>query len=148
MACFNRSLSIVGQLGCVLLKDFVHCISLHIIHYHLDYPSTWESEPLEDGKPVTMHMFPVPAGSTEYQDAIKEFTDTIRKQPTIIEVKRIQNRSEYEKHLVFRDTIFRKHNKPVAVKRLFHGSGEDSLKQIAHQGFNRNFAATANGKLG
>ena len=94
-----------------------------------------------------MHMFPVQAGSAEYQDATKEFVDTVKMPHTIVEVKRIQNRREYEKHIVFRDTIARKHGSPAAMRRLFHGSKQESLELIAYQGFNRNFAAAANGEL-
>ena len=111
----------------------------------LEYPSTWEDEPLKDGKSVTMHMFPVVAGTPEYQDAIKEFEDTVGIAHTIVEVKRIQNRNEYSRYVALRDAIQRKHNKPVATRRLFHGSKQDSLELIAIRGFNRNFAADANG---
>ena len=113
---------------------------------YLEYPSTWEDEPIKDGKPVTMHMFPVATGTPEYQDAIKEFEDTVRVPHTIVQVKRIQNRNEYSKYIALRDAIHRKHNKPVATRRLFHGSKQDSLELIAFRGFNRNFAADANGK--
>ena len=40
-----------------------------------------------------------------------------------------------------------KHKKEPIVKRLFHGSKQESLELIAVQGFNRNFAADANGTL-
>ena len=91
-------------------------------------------------------MFPVVAGTTEYQEAIKEFQDTIKLQHTIVEVKRIQNRNEYSKYIAFREAVSRKHGPPVNTRRLFHGSKQESLELIAFQGFNRNFAAAANGK--
>lgn len=95
-----------------------------------------------------MHMFPVAAGTSEYQDAVKEFEDTIKRQHTIVEVKRIQNRNEYAKHIAFVDAVTMKHHgSPVDRRRLFHGSKQESLELIAHQGFNRNFAADANGEL-
>ena len=111
----------------------------------LEYPSTWEDEPQKDGKPVTMYMFPVTPGTSEYQAAIKEFQDTIGTAHTIIEVKRVQNRNEYSRYIALRDAIQRKNNKPVVARRLFHGSKRDSLELIAVRGFNRNFAADANG---
>lgn len=92
-------------------------------------------------------MFPIAAGTSEYQDAVKEFEATINKQHTIVEVKRVQNRNEYAKHIAFLDTIAIKHGTPVDRRRLFHGSKQESLELIAHQGFNRNFAAAANGEL-
>ena len=100
---------------------------------------------MKDGKPVTVHMFPVAAGTSEYQAAIKEFEDTIGIAHTIIEVKRIQNRNEYSRYIALRDAIQRKNSKPVVARRLFHGSKLESLDLIAVRGFNRNFAADANG---
>ena len=92
-------------------------------------------------------MFPVATGTQEYQDAIKEFEDTVKQHysVTIVEVKRVQNRNEYAKHIALEQAISRKHGKPVVTKRLFHGSKQESLELIAVQGFNRNFAADANG---
>lgn len=94
-----------------------------------------------------MHMFPVAAGTQEYQNAIKEFEETVKPHynVTVMEVKRVQNRNEYAKHIALEQAINRKHGKPVVTKRLFHGSKQESLDLIAHQGFNRNFAADANG---
>ena len=94
-----------------------------------------------------MHMFPVVTGTQEYQDATKEFEDTVKPHynVTIVEVKRVQNRNEYAKHIALEQAINRKHGKPVVPKRLFHGSKQESLELIAVQGFNRNFAADANG---
>jgi O-acetyl-ADP-ribose deacetylase (regulator of RNase III) len=111
----------------------------------LEYPSTWEAEPLKYGKPITVHMFPITAGTPEYQAAIKEFQDTIGAAHTIVEVKRIQNRSEYSRYIALRDAIQRKNSKPVGTRRLFHGSKLESLELIAVRGFNRNFAADTNG---
>lgn len=90
-------------------------------------------------------MFPVAAGTQEYQDATKEFEDTLKQEHTIVEVKRVQNRNEYAKHIALDKAISRKHGKPAVTKRLFHGSKQESLELIAFQGFNRNFAAAANG---
>ena len=114
---------------------------------HADYPDTWEDETLKDGRPLPMEMFDVPSRSPEYQLAIKEFEATINYSHYTIEcVKRIQNRIEYTKHIAFRDAIEAKHGMKVEQRKLFHGSKLDSLELIATQGFNRNFAASANGK--
>lgn len=93
-----------------------------------------------------MHMFTVAAGSQEYQEAVKEFQDTVHLQHTIVEVKRVQNRNEYTKHMAFQDAVSRKHGTTPDTRRLFHGSKQESLELIAFQGFNRNFAADANGR--
>ncbi len=92
-------------------------------------------------------MEDIPAHSTEYQDAVREFQATLGSHTfTIVKVQRIQNPSEYAKHLSFRDALKRKYGKPVLEKKVFHGTKEDSMVSIAHQGFNRIFAADANGK--
>ena len=93
-------------------------------------------------------MFDVPTGTQEYLDAVQEFEATMDQKHAIIRVRRIQNPSEYSKHCAFRETLKHKHGKTnVLEKRLFHGTKNDSIVAIAHQGFNRIFAADANGEL-
>lgn len=65
---------------------------------------------------------------------------------TIISVERIQNFNEYTKHCSFLDSLKDKYSGQVLLKRLFHGTSASSVQAIAHQGFNRIFAADANGK--
>lgn len=66
---------------------------------------------------------------------------------TIVQVQRIQNPNEYAKHCSLRETLRKKYRKQVLEKHLFHGTKKDSVPDIAHQGFNRIFAADANGML-
>ena len=96
-----------------------------------------------------MHMFEVASGSAEFQEALKRFHDTIGSTTVqVVKLERIQNPNEYRRHSTLFETISRKHhNKKIEVKQLFHGCKEDSVKPIATQGFNRNFAADANGKF-
>lgn len=92
------------------------------------------------------HMEPVPDNNPEYQAAIKEFQATMGSISfTIVKLERIQNPNEFTKHRAFRDTLSRKYSRAVKEKRVFHGTKEDSMVAICHQGFNRNFAADANG---
>ena len=109
---------------------------------------TWEEQPKEGGRAKACHKFDVLAGTPEYQDAVREFEATIQSTKyTIIKVQRIQNPNEYAKHCSFRETLQQKHAKKVEERRLFHGTRLDSVDAIAHQAFNRIFAADANGKL-
>ena len=113
----------------------------------VEYPKTWQKQPKEGGKPVPCHKFDVPTGSAEYKDAIREFEATIRNANcTIIKVQRIQNPSEYAKHASFQQILQQKYGKKVEERRLFHGTRMDSIEAISYQGFNRIFAADANGK--
>ena len=85
-------------------------------------------------------------GTVEYQNALKRFKETIGSQVTIIKLERIQNLGHYSLHLAFKEDTARKYNRDtVEVKQLFHGLKEDSVDPVMTTGFNRSFAATANG---
>ena len=93
-------------------------------------------------------MFTVPSGTEEYECAVKEFRETMYgKRCIIVKLERIQNFNEYSKHCAFLDVLKRKYCGGVLLKRLFHGTSSASIEAIAHQGFNRIFAADANGNL-
>ena len=93
-------------------------------------------------------MFEVLMHSKEYQSAVKEFEATMHgMQYNIIRLLRIQNPNEYAKHCSFLEVLRRKYGGKVLEKRLFHGTSSRSVAAIAHQGFNRIFAADANGML-
>ena len=120
------------------------CISV----LHVDFPDTWEPQPEEGGRPKPCHMFEVNAGTAEFQEAVKEFEQTMTTlKYTIVGVKRVQNPNEYVRHCAFRAALQQKYGKmKVEERHLFHGTREDSIYAIAVQGFNRIFAADANGK--
>ncbi len=91
------------------------------------------------------------SGTPEYIEAVKEFKESLTKggvKFSIEKVERIENITEYIQHVALNDSIRVKHKKDPLVKRLFHGSRKENLIPIAVQGFNRNFAADANGTLG
>ncbi len=109
-----------------------------------DYPPTWKTP--QGRKKEAMIMPEVQKGTQEYIDAVKEFEVSLTKDKVSIEkVERIENRNEYGKHLALQKAIRDKHKKEPEVRRLFHGSKQESLELIAVQGFNRIFAANANG---
>ena len=94
-----------------------------------------------------MHMFDVPQSSSEHTEALENFHKTINQAVTIISLQRIQNPGLYRTHAALEETICDKYSKQkVDVRRLFHGTSEASIKAIAAQGFDRIFAADANGK--
>ncbi len=99
-----------------------------------------------DQEPMT--MIEVYSGTPEYVEAVKEFEESLTKRGvkySIEKVGRIENMIEYAKHVALKDSIKVKHKKEPLVKRLFHGSKQENLELIAVRGFNRNFAADANG---
>ena len=120
----------------------------YISPLHVDFPDTWEPQPEEGGRPKPCHMFEVLAGTAEFQEAVKEFEQTMTGlKYTVVGVKRVQNPNEYVRHCAFRAALQQKYGKmKVEERHLFHGTREDSIYAIAVQGFNRIFAADANGK--
>lgn len=112
-----------------------------------ELPPHWQPQPLEHGREKLCHFFEVASGTEEYHSAVKEFEETMYgMEYTIINVERIQNFNEYTKHCSFLDSLKDKYSGQVLLKRLFHGTSANSVQAIAHQGFNRIFAADANGK--
>ena len=93
-------------------------------------------------------MFNVAINTEEFHSAVKEFKETMHDLNfSIISLERVQNINEYTKHCAFLDVLRRRHSEQVLLKRLFHGTSPHSVQSIAHQGFNRIFAADANGNL-
>ena len=120
---------------------------MHILSSLADFPDTWEPQPEEGGRPIPCHMFVVTAGTAEFQGAVKEFEQTMAGfKYTIVDVRRVQNPNEYVRHCAFRAALQQKYGKKVEERHLFHGTREDSINAIAVQGFNRIFAADANGE--
>ena len=102
---------------------------------------------MEHGQEKQCHMVSVASHTEEYRSALKEFKETMyRMEFSILSLERIQNSNEYTKHCAFLDVLKRKYGGQVLIKRLFHGTSTSSVQAIAHQGFNRIFAADANGK--
>lgn len=92
-----------------------------------------------------MYMFDVSKDSPEYKEKLKGFFDTIGntdKTITVVSLKRIQNPDKYQEHAVLLKSITKKYPelKRIDVKYLFHGCREETIGDIAVQGFNRNYA--------
>lgn len=106
-------------------------------------PDTWEPQPKDsNGREVRMHMFDVSKDSPEYKEKLKGFFDTIGNTVTVVSLKRIQNPDKYQEHAVLLKSITKKYPelKSIDVKYLFHGCREETIEDIAIQGFNRNYA--------
>ena len=119
----------------------------NIIFINTEFPISWQPQPVEDGQEKPCHMFNVAINTEEHLAAVKEFEATmLGMEYTIISLHRIQNPNEYTKHLSFLEVLKRKYAGHVHQQYLFHGTSGKSVQAIAHQGFNRIFAADANGK--
>ena len=97
-------------------------------------------------------MFDVDSTSDEYALAVKEFNQSLERTSIKVDIEkleRIESVNKYKVHIALEDSIRGKHmyKKQVPVRRLFHGTKQDSIKEISVQGFNRIFAAEANGEL-
>ena len=115
-----------------------------------DLPTEWEEQPKDKGgRPLICHFVELQKDCPEYKDAIKDFEATMtRLKYSIEKVERIQNPMQYGSYCQMRDNLTLKYQgTKVPESRVFHGTKPDSIKSIAHTGFNRNFAADANGKL-
>ena len=104
-------------------------------------PATWKTQ---NG----IQLLDVPDTDKEFNDALKEFFDTIGVTASIVRLQRIENHTIYIGHKSFLDAMTGKYPRKdkIVSKTLFHGSKESSVTKILNQGFNRNFAADANGK--
>ncbi len=87
----------------------------------------------------------VKEGTPEYAEALKRFHETIGCKVTVLKLERVQNSFQYSLHTTLKDGIARKHG-TKNIKQLFHGLKEESVDPVITTGFNRSFAATANGR--
>lgn len=100
------------------------------------------------GKPKACHLFDVPKGTPEFAAATKEFSNTMGTlNYSVVSVERVQNPSIHSCYMALRQSLRRKYGKAVEERRLFHGTKAESVEAITHQGFNRIFAADANGMI-
>ena len=109
-----------------------------------EFPPTWEVQSLD----VACHLFDVPKGTVEFDTATKEFSDTMGPLNfSIVSVERVQNPNIHSCYVTLRHSLRRKYGRTVEERRLFHGTRAESVEAITHQGFNRIFAADANGMI-
>ena len=106
-------------------------------------------QPKENGHPKQCHVVEVKSGTPEFDAATKEFKATIGKiKYTIESVQRIQNLTQYASHYRLKENLEQqkyKGRKKTLEMTVFHGTRGDTVQQIIGSGFNRIFAADANG---
>ncbi|XP_034548949.1 protein mono-ADP-ribosyltransferase PARP14-like isoform X2 [Notolabrus celidotus] len=97
-------------------------------------PSHWE-----DMKGDLLKLFPLKAGSSEYTDVETELTRT-GLLANIISIERVQHLAQWQGYQIKKDQLEKKNNHKNNEKRLFHGTGADSIDLINTHGFNRSHA--------
>ena len=95
-----------------------------------------------------VHFESINATSNEYVQATRRFFETKGDSNyEIVKLQRIQNPSEYTRYQTLKKTWVMLHGQgSVMEKDLFHGTKKESIDPICSTGFNRGFAADANGK--
>lgn len=114
----------------------------------VDPPPEWCQQPCDQhGKKHILHLEPIPESSVEYKKATGRFQDTLGNlKHSIQSVQRIQNPGEYARYMTLKQTWESMHAQgKVREREVFHGTKQASIMLICSQGFNRNFAADANG---
>ena len=111
-----------------------------------DLPPEWSlSQPTDQaGKPLTCAFVDVSKSSSEFTKATQRFEETMSGNFTIIRVQRVQNPQEYYRYLGLKAT-WQSTGRIMHEKELFHGTKAENIKAVCSSGFNRNFAADANG---
>ncbi|KAI9543760.1 hypothetical protein NQZ68_008808 [Dissostichus eleginoides] len=86
-------------------------------------------------------LFPVAAGSQEYTDVESELRNT-GFTPNIISIERVQNTTLWKSYLLFKKQLDVKNKHNNNERKLFHGTGANSIDLINKRGFNRSYAGT------
>ncbi|XP_036953428.1 protein mono-ADP-ribosyltransferase PARP14-like isoform X1 [Acanthopagrus latus] len=97
-------------------------------------PSTWA-----DMKGGRLKLFPLAAGSNEYNDVEKELRKTGLR-VNIIQIERVQNISLWKSYQQVKTDLEVKNKHTNNERQLFHGTGPKSIDLINKQGFNRSYA--------
>lgn len=118
------------------------------MYANTDLPMEWSHQPKDpSGKSQTCAFVDVNSYSQEFKDATQRFTETMDgsfSKFTIIRVQRVQNPQEYYRYLGLKAS-WQSTGRVIHEKELFHGTKLESISAICSSGFNRNFAAEANG---
>lgn len=112
-------------------------------------PSNWTSQPNDDnGKPKVCAYIEVAEGTTEYDQATHRFKQTLGScKVTIVKVQRVQNPGEYMRYEALKASWRQTTEGNVKEETVFHGTKRANIEPISKTGFNRIFAAEANGKV-
>lgn len=80
--------------------------------------------------------------SAEFQNVVKSFYETIldhHNKIRIVKVEKLMNRLLYNQYKLKKASILQSATSPQVEQTLYHGTSEDSVKEICVHGFNRSF---------
>ena len=90
----------------------------------------------------------VAEGTPEYNEATHRFKQTLgSSKVTIVKVQRVQNPGEYMRYEALKASWRQTTEGNVKEEIVFHGTKKANIEPISKTGFNRIFAAEANGKV-
>ncbi|XP_053407521.1 protein mono-ADP-ribosyltransferase PARP14-like [Mercenaria mercenaria] len=111
-----------------------------------DIPKNWQAmKDKENLKLVTLNQ-----ADSEYSKVVSEFKSTLGRQPNIVKIERIQNKTLYTQYAAKRKEMnVNNPNKKDNEKMLWHGTADYAVQSINSHGFNRSYCgknATAIGQ--
>ncbi|XP_061597665.1 protein mono-ADP-ribosyltransferase PARP10-like, partial [Cololabis saira] len=80
--------------------------------------------------------------SDEFQEVVKTFYETINEYHSkirIIQVEKLMNRLLYNQYKLKKASVLQQSSHPQVERTLYHGTGQDSVREICVHGFNRSF---------
>ncbi|KAL7391183.1 hypothetical protein ABVT39_005598 [Epinephelus coioides] len=105
-------------------------------------PSHWD-----DMKGGLLKLFPLTAGSKEYNDVETELKKT-GLSANIISIERVQNTTLWQSYQLMKKQLEVKNKHTNNERKLFHGTGANSIDLINKQGFNRSYAGAHGAMIG
>ena len=110
-------------------------------------PRNWIPMPRDDrGNDVSVHMVSLESSSSEYQDVVERFQQTLDFKQNIVSVERIQNPFLYQAYQLRKQKMERDDGARNNERQLFHGTNPDNITKINTQGFDRSFSGSAHGE--
>jgi len=115
------------------------------------FPTTWNMSLVNDD--IRYQLITVRSvGSTafEYNEIVELFSRTMNKFNGRLKVKsirRVQNRSLWERFAQFCSDAERTRRRPLAVRRLFHGTKKQYVEAICSNGFDWRLSGTSTGTV-
>ncbi|XP_045890991.1 protein mono-ADP-ribosyltransferase PARP14-like [Micropterus dolomieu] len=100
----------------------------------------------DDMKGDLLKLFPLTTGSQEYNDVETEVKKT-GLAANIISIDRVQNTTLWQSYQLLKKQLEVKNQHTNNERRLFHGTGANSINLINNQGFNRSYAGTQVGAM-
>ncbi|XP_038559138.1 protein mono-ADP-ribosyltransferase PARP14-like isoform X2 [Micropterus salmoides] len=101
----------------------------------------------DDMKGDLLKLFPLTTGSQEYNDVETEVKKT-GLAANIISIDRVQNTTLWQSYQLLKKQLEVKNQHTNNERRLFHGTGANSINLINTQGFNRSYAGTQGAMYG